>query len=107
MVRMTAYAVALLLSPVVVHAQSHGCVENPSGQGIDATVIVPLPLQPRGRVAIAVPTQPAFGQTCVAVMPPVRDVLRGALPPAGDLLRDGDSGGRADVLREAAPVRRR
>ncbi len=102
MVRMTVYVVTLLLSPLAARAQSHGCVERPSGPAINSTAIAPLPHQPRGRVAIAVPTQPTFGQDCVAVMPPVRDVLRGAPPPPGGLLRGEGPG---DLLRDPLPTR--
>ncbi len=99
-------AFALLLGPHAVHAQSRGCVERPLGPAVDGaalgsmrTIAPPAgpPLGPRGRGIVAVPQVPSMGSECVAVMPPVRDILRGEPAPSGGLLRGDD--GRGDLLR--------
>lgn len=62
-----------------------------------------LPHAPRSRGMVALPQVPAMGTDCIAVMPPVQDILRGEPAPSGGLLRGDD--GRADVLRGAPPSR--
>ena len=98
---------SLVLAPVAAGAQSRGCIERPVGPPIDAAALAPvpgmaMPQAPRTRMTVAIPALPANGTECIAVMPPVRDVLRGEPAPERGLLRT-DSGG--DLLREAPPAR--
>ena len=91
----------------VAFAQSRGCVEVPVGAPMGAIAMVPLPASPHGHAVVGVPAQAERGQVCIAVVPPVADVLRGAPAPDGDLLRGGQASppGGADLLREGPPVR--
>jgi len=102
-------ALLVLLLALPAQAQSLGCVERPREPAIALapTVQVPVTLpgqapNARARVGVGLPGQPAYGSDCIAVMPPVQDVLRGEPPPAGGLLRGDD--GRADVLRTPPPA---
>ena len=91
----------LLLGSLAVRAQSRGCVERPLGPATDAAALGLLPAMPhalRGRGAVIVPELPSMGTECIAVMPPVRDILRGQPAPAGGLLR-GDDGRAAPLAR--------
>jgi len=96
-------AAAMLFAASRSHAQSLGCVELPVGPPLDAAVVARSPHLPGARAVLALPGLPAAGHDCVAVMPPVHDILRGAPPPAGGLLRGDD--GRGDLLREPPPAR--
>lgn len=83
-------ASALVLASFAVRAQSRGCVERPSGPALDATGLARPPGLGTARAAVALPGLPAAGQDCIAVMPPVGDVLRGEPAPGGGLLGGGD-----------------
>ena len=107
-----ALAATLLLAPLAVRAQSRGCIERPVGPPIDGAALgamramvppagaAPAIAMPRGRGVVALPQLPSLGTECIAVMPPVGDVLRGEPAPSGGLLRGDD--GRADLLRGPA-----
>ena len=93
------FSATLLLGSLAVRAQSRGCVERPLGPAIDAAALGLLPAMPhalRGRGVVIVPQLPSMGTECIAVMPPVRDILRGPPASAGGLLRGDD--GRASPL---------
>ncbi len=96
MLRMTVCALvtALLLASFAVRAQSRGCVERPNGSAVD---VAGRGRAPGGRAVVMVPGVPAHGQDCIAVVPPVADVLRGPPAPGGGVLRGDD--GRRDLLR--------
>ena len=100
MIRTAAFTltVTLLLGSFAVRAQSQGCVERPVGPAIDGAALgamramapqrAPAPPGPaRGHGMVAVPQVPSMGTECIAVMPPVRDVLRGDPAASGGLLR--------------------
>ena len=89
----------LLLGSLAVRAQSQGCVERLVGPAVDGAALGTMramapqlaPAAPgpaRGRGMVTVPQMPSMGTECIAVMPPVRDVLRGEPAAAGGLLRD-------------------
>ncbi len=103
----------MLLAPITAGAQSQGCIERPIGPSVDGAAFgslrpmplypAPSPHTPRGRGMVALPPMPSTGTECIAVAPPVRDILRGEPAPAGGLLRGDD--GRSDLLRDSPPVR--
>lgn len=101
MIRTVAFVLTatLLLGSLAVRAQSQGCVERPVGPAVDGAALGTMPqLAPgapgpaRGRGMVAMPQMPSMGTECIAVMPPVRDVLRGEPAAAGGLLRDTTPG---------------
>lgn len=98
----------MLLALFTAGAQSQGCIERPVGPPVDGAAFgslramppypAPLPHPPRSRGMVALPQMPSMGTECIAVAPPVRDILRGEPAPSGGLLRGDD--GRSDLLRD-------